>query len=475
MRRSLKVSTSCEGEQAEICGSAPSVRGAPSTFGVSSLARSSGDRTSHGWAAPFVALLLVVAAGCRGDGSDDTADVSAQPTQPAATDQTDRESPDESGAVGGELGSRVFVVQRDQSRLSVYDYHRRELLDRTVDGLGNLNHATMTFSPSLRWGFVASRDGQLSRIDLRTLERAGTVDTGDESIDLAIGRRGRYVATAEYEPGGLTVLDTRSLEVVREIPATYDDEEAGAEKRSRATAVVDAAGNRFVFSLMEGGEAWVVDADDPDLPVTHRIPLNDGLGYDAMVTADGRYYIVGHLEKEYVSVVDVLNPDRGAEKVSLRDPEGVYDPDHPVKLPHMASWASAGEHVFVPLVGDARLAVLEPGSWEFEATVELRGDPVYAVGSPAEDEIWVTFSGEEDDAWIQVVDVAALEVVDEFRVGDRIYHADFTPRGSYALVSANEDETLALVDADTHEVVDRQEVPSPSGIFGVWRAFQIGL
>ncbi|MFB6263889.1 MAG: cytochrome D1 domain-containing protein [Bradymonadaceae bacterium] len=390
----------------------------------------------------------------------------------AARSSADSESSADDSKVPGRLGSRVFVVRRNGG-LAVYDYHRRELLDRTITGLGNLHHATMTFSPGLRWGFVASRDGRLSRIDLRSLQRTGSVDTGDEAIDLAIGRRGRFVATAEYEPGGLTVLKANSLEVARNIPAVYRED--GTEKRSRATAVVDATGNRFVFSLMEGGEAWIVDADDPKLPVTHRVPLAEGRAYDAMITADGRYYVVGHYQKEYVSVVDVEHPDRGAKKVSLRDPGGVYDPDHPVKLPHMASWATARGRVFVPLVGDARLAVLDRDGWEFEATVELRGDPVYAVRSPEGDEIWVTFSGEEDDAWVQVVDTDELKVVEEFRVGDRIYHADFTPRGTYALVSANETGVLTLIDTESYEVVDRQKLPSPSGIFGIWRAFEIGL
>jgi protein NirF len=87
----------------------------------------------------------------------------------------------------------------------------------------------------------------------------------------------------------------------------------------------------------------------------------------------------------------------------------------------------------------------------------------------------VSFSGEEDDAFVQVIDVESLAVADTLRLGRRIYHMDFTPRGSHVLVSANADNKLLLVNASTREIEDSVELDSPSGIFGVWRAFRIGL
>jgi len=164
-----------------------------------------------------------------------------------------------------------------------------------------------------------------------------------------------------------------------------------------------------------------------------------------------------------------------AREVSLRDPAGKFDESAPVKLPHMASWAVAGRRVFVPLVGQDRLAVLDRETWEFERSLPLRGHPVYAVRSPTEREVWVSFSGEEDDAYVQIVDVESLSVTDTLRVGRRIYHMDFTPRGSHVLISANGDDKLVLVDAATRRIEDEQTLRSPSGIFGVWRAFRIGL
>jgi protein NirF len=374
--------------------------------------------------------------------------------------------------VGG-IGSRVFVVERSSGSLAVYDYQARRLLDRRITGLGNMRHATMIFSPDLRFGYLATRGGQVSRIDLERLERVDTVFTSENSIDNAISQDGRYIATAEYAPGGVTILDAADLRVVQRHPAQVTRN--GRTFASRVTGIVDAPGNRFVCVLIEGAEIWVIDASREGLPIEHRIPTPQAMPYDAMITPDGRYYVVGHMESDRVSVLDLTRPEAGVRGVSLRDPTQDFEKGSPVKLPHMASWAVAGRWVFVPLVGQSRLAVLDRETWEFEKSIPLLGHPVYAVRSPTEREVWVSFSGEEDDAQIQVIDTERLAVTDTFEVGRRIYHMDFTPRGSHVLVSANRDNKLFLVNASSHRVEDVQELESPSGIFGVWRAFRIGL
>ncbi len=422
-------------------------------------------------------LLLVAWTGCT-TSTDSTSKTSeAEAPNEANQKQVQHDSTIQPSGAATEatgIGSRVFVVERASESFAVYDYINRKLRKERIEGLGNMRHATMTFSPDLKWGYVATRNGKLSRINLETLERDGDVFTSKNSIDIAISQDGRFIATAEYEPGGVTILDSRTLEVVKRIPATYDED--GKKVPSRVTGIVDAPGNRFVCVMMEGREVWVIDASKPDFPVEHRIkPADKGLPYDAMITPDGRYYLVGHLGTSAVSKVDLTQPDKAAVNVSLRDPNRHYDKNAPGKLPHMASWAVAGDYVFVPLVGEPRLAVLDRHSFEFVDSVVLAGPPVYAVRSPNEQKIWVSFSGEEHDAKVQVVDTASLEVERTLEIGGRIYHMDFTPRGSHLLITANRDNKLALVDATTFEIVDEQTVRSPSGVFGVWRAFEIGL
>ena len=395
----------------------------------------------------------------------ETASDPAAPPAPAAEEAA--------GRAPANIGTRVFVVQREAGSLAVYDFAAREMVPAQIEGLGNLRHATMTFSPDLRYGYLATRNGQLTRIDLHTLETAGTVFTSENSIDIAISQDGRFIATAEYLPGGVTILDAQTMEVVHRLDGSF--EENGQTRNSRMTGIVDAPGNRFVAVGIESAQIVVIDASDPEFPVEHRIDAVAPEPYDAMITPDGRYYLVGHIENDAVSLVDLLHPELGARPVALFDPTVEVDAEAPVKLPHMASWAFAQGRIFVPLVGEARLAVINPQTWQLEESIPLLGNPVYAVRAPTEREIWVSFSGEEHDAFVQIIDVESRAVVDTIEVGGRIYHMDFTPRGGYVLVSANRDNTLALINAETREIEDRQTIESPSGIFGVWRAFRIGL
>lgn len=376
-------------------------------------------------------------------------------------------------AGAGGLGSRVFVVERETGSLAVYDFMQRQLLPNRIGGLGNLRHATMIFTPDLRYGFLATRGGKISRIDLQTLQPAGEIVASNSSIDNAVSHDGRYIATAEYTPGGVTIIDAENLEIRKRLPAFFERD--GKRLASRVTGMVDAPGNRFVCVLMEGAEIWIIDASRPDFPIEHRIPTPDPSPYDAMITPDGRYYLVGHLGTTRVSLLDLRHPENGVRSISLADPDVQFAKSAPAKLPHMASWAVVGNRVFMPLVGESRLGIIDRTTWRFERSIALRGHPVYAVGSPTGKEVWVSFSGQADDAYVQVINTETLTPVKTIKAGQRIYHMDFTPRGSHVLVSANKANKLLLINAHTYEIEHQQDIFSPSGIFGVWRAFRIGL
>ena len=102
----------------------------------------------------------------------------------------------------------------------------------------------------------------------------------------------------------------------------------GQRVPSRATGIVDAPGNLFVCVLIEAAEIWIIDASQPGFPITHRIPTKQGNPYDAMITPDGRYYVVGHMKSDRVSVLDLTRPSIEAAMFTMLPPGGELGAHH---------------------------------------------------------------------------------------------------------------------------------------------------
>jgi protein NirF len=145
----------------------------------------------------------------------------------------------------GDLG---VVVERAIGRLQLVETTGRTAL-ATIDGLGDLSHASVVFSRDSRYAYVFGRDGGLTKVDLLCRVVVKRVVQAGNSIGGAISQDGRLVAVANYTPGGVKVFAADTLELVADIPATYGD-----GRRAKVVGLEDATGSRFVFSLFEAGE-----------------------------------------------------------------------------------------------------------------------------------------------------------------------------------------------------------------------------
>lgn len=366
------------------------------------------------------------------------------------------------------VGSRVFVVERETSSLSVVDIHEGKIVGK-IQLSGNMRHATMVFSPDLRYGYVATRNGMLSQIDLYSLQKVKEVKTSDNSIAAAISQDGKFVAIAEYEPGGITILDAKTMTITQKIPA--NTEYQGKKIQSKVTGLADAGNNSFLCALMDGNEIWKLNYQvDKKEYTIEKIQTQTPFPFDALVTSEARYYMTGHLDSTKVSLVDLWSEKPSAKTIELRP--GQAGPT-PVKMPHMEAWADAGDKVYVPIPGESALFAMDP-NWKPAGKIALIGNPVYALVHPNHREIWVSFSG-KNDGKIQVISIPSGKTIKELDLGERIYHTAFTPRGDLMLVSSNKTNELIILDARNYQILHKISIPSPSGIFGVWRAFQIGL
>jgi protein NirF len=364
----------------------------------------------------------------------------------------------------GDLG---IVIERANGSVRVIDTSARESIGR-VENLGDLSHASAVYSRDGRYAYIFGRDGGLSKVDLLQARIEHRVMQAGNSIGGAISQDGRIVAAQNYAPGGVKLFSARTLGLLADIPATYGD----AGQRSKVVGLADAPGQRFVFSLFDAGEIWLVDAANPHAPTVSRFPA--GLQpYDGLVSPDGRWYVAGLYGEDGYALLDLWHPEKGVRRVLQGYRQG--EEKLPVyKMPHLRGWAVAGRRAFVPAIGRHEVLTLDTETWEARGRIAVAGQPVFVVARPDARQVWVSFAF-PDNGKVQVIDTESGEVVRTLEPGRAVLHMEFTPRGETVWISARDDDRVMVYDTATLEPVAQIAAEKPSGIFFTARAGRIGF
>jgi len=365
----------------------------------------------------------------------------------------------------GDLG---VVIERAAGRVQVVDTSFRKSLG-TVEGLGDLSHASVVFSRDGRYAYVFGRDGGLTKVDLLARRIEKRVIQAGNSIGGSISQDGRLVAAQNYDPGGVKVFDAGTLELVADIPATYGE----AGKRSKVVGLADLPGNRFAYALFDAGEIWIADLSNPRQPKVQKFA---GIGkepYDGLITPDGRWYIAGLFGEDGLALVDTWNPDAGARRVL--DGYGRGQEKLPVyKMPHLRGWAIAGDLAFLPAIGRNEVLIADTRSWKEVGRVAVHGQPVFVMAQPDGRRVWVNFAFPKNDT-VQVIDVPSRAVVQSLKPGKAVLHMEFTPRGEAVWISARDDDRVLIYDTASFAQIGALPAEKPSGIFFTSRAWRIGM
>jgi protein NirF len=360
-----------------------------------------------------------------------------------------------------------LVVERESGSVQVVDREARTAIAR-IEGLGDLSHASLVYSKDRRHAFVFGRDGGLTKIDLSERRVVARIVQAGNSIGGAISRDGRLVAVANYDPGGVKIFDANTLELLSEIPASY-----GEAARAKVVGIVDAPGNRFVFSLFEAGQIWIADATDPRHPRVQKFERAGSQPYDALITPDGRYYIAGLFGEDGLALLDLQNTGRGVRRIL--EGYGRGSEKLPVyKMPHLRGWAIAGRYAFLPAVGRYEVIVVDTADWHQVASIPVQGQPVFVMARPDGDQVWVNFAFPRNDV-VQVIDTSTLNVVKMLQPGRAILHMEFTANGREVWISARDDDRVVVYDSQSFERRGELASRNPSGIFFTWRAAKYGL
>lgn len=366
-------------------------------------------------------------------------------------------------AVAGEIratGDLGLVIERATGSLLVVDRSDRASIGR-IEGLGDLSHATLTYSPDERFAYVFGRDGGLTKVDMVTQTIAKRIVQGGNSIGGAISDDGKLIAVSNYEPGGVKVFDADTLEQIADIPA-------GA----KTIGLVDVPGRRFAWATWETGEAFMADFSGPEMTVTKLgdVGVNP---YDAVLTDDAHTFLIGLFGEKGVTAIDLW--DESPAPVRFLKDYGKTEDDLPVyKMPHLQGWAFTEGQYVLPAVGQHELLWVDRQTLQEVARTPVHGQPVFIIAQPGSPYVWVNFATPLNDT-VQVVDSRTHEVVKTLTPGAAVLHMEFAPRGAEVWISARDDNRVMIYDTRSLGLVGEIAAESPSGIFFTARAHRIGL
>ncbi len=364
----------------------------------------------------------------------------------------------------GDLG---IIIERASGSVQVVETTHHTRLAQ-VPGLGDLSHASTVYSRDARYAYVFGRDGGLTKVDLLRGRIDKRIVQAGNAIGGAISQDGRLIAVSNYEPGGVKVFAADTLDLLADIPAGSGD----SQRRSKVVGLVDAPGDRFVFSLYDAGEIWVADMRDPRRPQVRKFPNVGKQPYDGTVTPDGRYYIAGLFGEDGLALLDLWNLDAGVHRVLEGYGRG-QEPLPVFKMPHMDYWAQANGIAYVPAVGRHEVLVIDQKNWKEAGRVAVAGQPVFVIARPDGRQLWVNFAPPDNDT-VQVIDTLSLKIIRTLKPGRAVLHMEFTPRGEQVWMSVRDENRVDVYDTDSFERAASLPADKPSGIFFTSRAHRIG-
>jgi len=372
-------------------------------------------------------------------------------------------------------GDMGVIIERATGSVKLVDTGDQQAISQ-ISELGDLSHASIVFSRDERYAYIFGRDGGLSKIDLLTSRIDKRVIQSGNSIGGAISQDGQLIAVSNYSPGGVKVFDSDNLNLIADIPASeFTDPRTGKQLRSKVVGLVDAPGQKFVFSLFDSDEIWIADfsGGKEKSPVLTKFTQVGRQPYDALISPDGRHYIAGLFGEDGMAMLDLWHPERGVKRI-LPD-YGKGQQKLPVyKMPHLEGWAIAGNYAFVPAVGQHKVLVVDINTWQQVGEIAVHGQPIFVMARPDGRQIWVNFAFPNNDT-LQIIDAESRVIAKTLTPGKGVLHMEFTPRGEHVWVSVRDLNRVDIYDTRTLERLNQFDADSPSGIFFTARAHRLGL
>jgi len=350
----------------------------------------------------------------------------------------------------------MIVMERENRSLLAIDSSTHKSVGRVKD-IGERVH-TQVFSPDGNFTYHISRDGWLTKIDLRTLDPVGFVKVGTDSRGTALTDDGKIVAVGNYAPESVVLIDAETLEIIKSIDLF--DYEGGVRVASRAGALVE-DGENIIVALKDTASVWVIDAGARGMPVSKYywdIGTDEDVLHDGYLTADGKFFVVSVQGSDYVWVLDTDTFEEVAKVTTGQKP-------------HTGPGATWGNTTFVPALGEGLITAIDTLTWEPKKYIKTGGPGLFirSYPDPSYPYVWADTAFEDQEDEIYVIDGEKLEIVETLipMEGKRSIHPEFTRDGKFVYVAVWMGDKVYVYDSLTFEVVTTIDAITPSGISSV--------
>jgi YVTN family beta-propeller protein len=187
---------------------------------------------------------------------------------------------------------RVFVTMPRADRLGVIDTKEFKLIEQVKTGVEPLRVALQNDERYLWVGYNAKReDGGVTVIDTATLDVAADIKTGRGHHEIAVSDDDRSVLVTNRDSGTVSVIDIGTLKKTKDI----------AVGKAPISIVYSGLSNAFYVADGASGTVTVIDGARPE--VTARIKAKEGLG-PMEISQDGRWVMVTNASKNLVHIID---------------------------------------------------------------------------------------------------------------------------------------------------------------------------
>ncbi len=306
--------------------------------------------------------------------------------------------------------------------------------------------------------YVTSQDGGVTMIDLNTMETAGTIDVkGEGPRGLGVTDDGKFLIVATRENGSVSVIDTATNEVVKQIPVGKNPEFVRVKGNFAYVSYEPSAkgGPPPAPGSVAEKQAEAEDDDDDKEPARIGIidlkkgkkvreivggPETEGIEF----SKDGKQLIITN---EADNTVTVHNTKTGKliKKIKTHDygdrPRGIKaSPDGKTYVATL----EYGNKFMVMNKNFKVLRTVDTGATPYGIAYDATGKHIFVASNKAK--------------LLEVFDAKTYEKIKDIPTGNRCWHFSFTPDDKQIMVACGKSDAIIVIDAETLEPTKQIEV-----------------